>query len=323
MQPKSITFFQQVISEVGRSPSDAGPSRFQSSHRRSDSTGTMRGERVLTSPNGTLSYGTQLSLFVIFEKKAGWIRLGDSAVGEFELLDDGLGPSSSSSGHHHPRDLAVASPLNMRRSRLSFDVSGMLGKWIPLTQCDLPLPGSTKKVYLLTRGRKTHIVPCPLPVGMSACQPLRALMWKSAPSAVKARVCTNEVGDGPSPYLQLIGFGEHGVEVQELSLGFLSKGKGKARADDAIWGEDDGGGATGFLCMGGHWDQPHYSPYHPLNRSSSTVSDMSQRSFASVETDELMERMQQEEGMYAWCRKGLEDYRVFWLGGSTNEDDEY
>ena len=50
---------------------------------------------------------------------------------------------------------------------------------------------------------------------------------------------------------------------------------------------------------------------------------MSQRSFASVETDELMERMQQEEGMYAWCRKGLEDYRVFWLGGSTNEDDEY
>ena len=33
-------------------------------------------------------YPTQLSLFVIFEKKAGLIRIADSAVGEVELYEE-------------------------------------------------------------------------------------------------------------------------------------------------------------------------------------------------------------------------------------------
>ncbi|KAF9025885.1 hypothetical protein BDZ89DRAFT_1102201 [Hymenopellis radicata] len=316
MQPRSITFFQQVVVDVARSPSDAGPARFNHSHRRSPSTGTMRGERVLTSPSGALSYGTQLSLFVIFDKKAGWIRLADSAVGEFELYDEGTGLRDASS------------PLSVRKSRISFDASSLLGKWIPLTQCEVPIipsatyPPPTKKVHVLTRGRKTHILPCPLPTGAGACRPLRAIMWKSAPTSVRTRVCSNEIGDGPSPYLQLVGYGEHGIEVHELSLNFMGKGKGKERADDSVWTEDDAGGATGFLCMGGHWDQPHYSPYHPLNRTYSNASNMSSQSYDSVETEELVTKMEQEQGMYAWCRKGLEDWHIFWVGGSTTEEDE-
>jgi len=79
----------------------------------------------------------------------------------------------------------------------------------------------------------------------------------------------------------------------------------------------DVGGATGFLCSGGHWDKPNY-PYQstyplPLSRSYSTSSDMTLSSF---DTEDLINQMRAEEGVYGWCRKGVEDWRVFWVGGS-------
>ncbi|KAK0230285.1 hypothetical protein IW262DRAFT_1521668 [Armillaria fumosa] len=321
LTPRSITFFQQVVHDVARSPSDTGSSsRFHHAHRRSsDSSSSARGERALTPPGALLSYGTHLSIFVVFDKKAGWIRLADSAVGEVELYDDGAGSI-------HSRELS--SSLNSRRSRYSLDISSALGKWIPPVQCEIPLPSSsryplTKNVQLLTRGKQTHILPCPVPTGASTSYPpLRVIIWKSPPTSVTPRVCSNDDGDPPSRFLQLIALGEHGVEVQEISLNFLLKGKGKARDDIILYGEDDVGGDTGFLCVGGHWDQPLYPPYHPLNRSSSTASDISAESVNSMESGEILERMRMEQGLYGWCRKGLEDWRVFWLGGSTVDDDD-
>ncbi|KAK0207002.1 hypothetical protein DFS33DRAFT_1255800 [Desarmillaria ectypa] len=320
LTPRSITFFQQVVHEAARSPSDTGSSsRFHHGHRRSDSSSTARGDRAITPPNALLSYGTHLSIFVIFDKKAGWIRLADSAVGEVELYDD-------SAGSYHSRELN--SSVNSRRSRYSLDVSSALGKWIPPVQCEIPLPSSskyplTKKVHLLTRGKQTHILPCPVPTGTStSCPPLRVIIWKSPPTSVTPRICSNNDGDPPSRFLQLIALGEHGVEVQEMSVSFLGKGKGKARADDVVYGEDDVGGDTGFLCVGGHWDQPLYPPYHPISRSASNASDISTESVNSMESGELLIKMKMEQGLYGWCRKGLEDWRVFWLGGSIVDDDD-
>ncbi|KAG7447645.1 uncharacterized protein BT62DRAFT_930663 [Guyanagaster necrorhizus] len=318
LTPRSITFFQQVVHDVARSPSDTGSSsRFHHGRRRSDSSSTARGDRALTPPSAFLSYGTHLSIFVVFDKKAGWIRLADSAVGEVELYDDGA-------GSRHSRELN--SSINSRRSRHSLDVSSALSKWISPVHCEVPLPSSsayplTKKILLLTRGKQTHILPCPVPTGAStSCPPLRVIIWKSPPTSVTPRICSNI--DPPSKFLQLIALGEDGVEVQEMSVSFLSKGKGKAPVDDIIYGQDDIGGDTGFLCVGGHWDQPLYPPYQPLNRSASNASDISAESVNSIESEELLAKMKMEQGLYGWCRKGLEDWRVFWLGGSIADDDD-
>ncbi|KIY70389.1 hypothetical protein CYLTODRAFT_371136 [Cylindrobasidium torrendii FP15055 ss-10] len=328
LNPRQITFFQQVAMDVNRRVSDVGPSSrlSSSSHKRSDSAETLRASlshshRALASPSNTLNYGTQLSLFVVFEKKAGWIRLADSAVGELEMFDDGIGPRASGG---HTRD--PSSPLNSRKSRLSIDASAILGKWIPIVQIDLPVPGgaSTKTVHILTRGRKTHILPCPLPVGSVACRPMKALLWKSPPTSVTPRIATDELGE---PFLQVVALGEAGIEVHEIPIDFLNRGgaggKGKERAtvpsQESIWVEDDQQGAAGFLCAGGHWDQPQYSPYHPLFRTRSTASDAS---WTSAETEDLHAQMERQQGMYAWCCKGLEDWRIFWLGGSLLEEEE-
>jgi hypothetical protein len=126
------------------------------------------------------------------------------------------------------------------------------------------------------------------------------------------------------PYLQLVALGEDGVDVQEISLEFLRSGRNKARAEEVRKGQADVGSATGFLCVGGHWDRPNY-PYqqaYPLSRSHSRSSDMSGTSFDSVATEDIVSRMRMEEGVYGWCRKGVEDWRVFWVGGSTASGDD-
>lgn len=268
-----------------------------------------------------MNYGTQLSLFVIFDKKAGWIRIGDSAVGEMEWYDDGsLHPSMMAN-----LSLNVSGSLSSvhRKSRTSFEPQSHLGKWISPAQCELPVPQSrastagptTKKVHILTRGKQSQIHPSPLPIGSSAVMPLKVVNWKHPPSSVIPRILES-LPTGPA--LQLVNLGAHGVEVQEISLGFLSKGKGKATggADEALWAEEDIGGDTGFLCTGGHWDDPRYSPYNELSRSMSTASDMSGFSALSLSSDEMIVKMRKQEGVYSWCRKGVADYRVFWLGGS-------
>lgn len=316
-----------------RSNSTLTPPRSSHAHKRSESTGGSRSSFASSATaTSSINYGPQLCLFVIFDKKAGWIRLADSAVGEMEWYDDGS-LHAGSAGFHH-RDSTNGS-TNSRRSRLSFDPPAP--RWIKPSQCELPIAPSsrssalTTKVHVLTRGRQTHILPCPLPVGTTPAVPLRVVNWKSAPSAVVPRVCVGHgtVDAGRPAVLQLISLGEHGVEVQELSLAFLdkgkSKGKGKAPADETVWADVDTGGDTGFLGHGGHWDDPRYLPFGDdsrpeLTRSASATSSVSAFSDMTISSEDLDMRSKQEEGVYAWCRKGLEDWRVFWLGGRTTDN---
>jgi hypothetical protein len=45
-------------------------------------------------------------------------------------------------------------------------------------------------------------------------------------------------------------------------------------------------------------------------------------SFGSVDSEEMGEKMRREEGVYGWCRKGMADWRVFWVGGSFEDGEE-
>ena len=42
-------------------------------------------------------------------------------------------------------------------------------------------------------------------------------------------------------------------------------------------------------------------------------------SFDSLATEEIVARLESDQGIYAWQRKGLEDWRVFWIGGVGDE----
>ncbi|KAF5371228.1 hypothetical protein D9758_004150 [Tetrapyrgos nigripes] len=337
MVPRNITFFQQTVTEISRSLSADSGSR----HSRSNSMATLRESRVSNASSMTVNYGTQLSLFVIFDKKAGWIRLADSAVGEMEFSED----SRESPGH--VRELS--SPSSRRKSRIiseNFSYSTSLNKWIPPSTCELPVPlppppsappgtpHQTLKVTLLTKGKKTHIVPCPVPSNPAAYSPYRIVTWKNTPTNIVPRLYEGTAPDldgiSTPAYLQLISLGELGVEVQELPLTFLlsgdslenGKGKGKARisSDDTLYAEEDIGGDAGFLCKGGHWDMPQAR--YGLSRAQSTYSMVSESSGTSLGTEVFLEKMEMEQGIYCWCRKGLEDFRVFWLGGSLTADFE-
>lgn len=323
LHPRSIAFFQQTVSEFVRSPTDSGigSSRFHHSHhKRSDSTTALRDPRASTLST-SVSYGTQLSLFVIFDKKAGWIRLADSAVGEVDLYDDG------SYSHHRDLSLGTAS----RKSR-SFMVEAAAPKWILPALCELPVPSNrggntTRPILLMTRGKQTQIFPSPLPISSSIAAPIRLLNWKNPPSSVIPRIYETTVdiqGKLIPPYLQLISLGDHGIEIQEIPISLFSKGKGKSKAppEEPIWTEEDIGGDTGFLCNGGHWNQHPISmlALNGLNRSFSTSSSATSVSIDSLSTEEQRDRLKKEQGIYGWCRKGPEDYRIFWLGSSTKED---
>ncbi|KAG6910815.1 hypothetical protein DXG01_007704 [Tephrocybe rancida] len=324
--PRSVSFFQQSVQDINRSASDVGTPKFFSSHRRTESTNTIRaGDSPRASPSSATmtNYGTHLSLFVIFDKKAGWIRIADSAVGELELYDTGGGGS----GHRRGSESMSTSS---RRSRMSFDIAHHLPKWISPVRCTLPLPhrpGITREVMFITRGINTHIVPAPLPIGPSSNPPLSVVTWRSPPTSISARISIEDDDSSP-PFLQLIGLGgEYGVEVQEVSLSFMGKGKGSAaRVEEPLRAEEDLGRDSGFLCAGGHWDESHHLFHRQrLSRSFSAMSAVSANSFTSMESEDLLEKMKKEQGVYAWCQKGHEDWRVLWIGGSLTgdiEDDE-
>jgi len=295
----------------------------------------------------------QLSLFIVFEKKVGLIRIINSAVGEVAFFEDTNGCS--------PRDTLSPSQtgltgLSNRRSRTSLDGFGMArdnrGSWTLPTKIDIPTTiattdegevwevpptpstlegdGPPQSIYLLTRGKQSYVLPCPLPANLQATAPLLTVSWRSHPTFVALRVIEVEgggdgngggggEGGGPSPWsaapprrrmLQLTAFGEDGLEVQETPLSFSAKEKGRLEepvVSEVILGE------TGFLCGGGHWHRPYDAP---LSRSYSASSGVS---FNSMATEEVVSRLESDKGIYGWQRRGMEDWRIFWIGGMGEE----
>ena len=295
------------LSDVGLSPSPG--------YQPLASTDTLLDVRTPKSVrSATLKYSSQLSLFVIFDKKAGVIRIADSAVGEVELANEGI----LSSDFSHTRELS--SSTAGRRS----NVHGLnKGQWVLPSRMELPAdtsvgqsPSLSRAVYFLTRGKQTHILPSPLPAIIHNMPSLLNLTWESQPSSVTPRLCYPP-GDGARPFLQLVALGEDGVEVQELSLSFLSRGKGKGRAEAPVRASLDI--SAGLLCTGGHWHRSEYPPQ--MTRSVSVASDSSGTSFGSLDTDEVLSKLQIEQGIYGWCQKDLQDWRVFWVGGTGRERD--
>jgi len=292
------------------------------SHYRSASSST-------SSPAASVKYSHQLSLFLLFERKAGTIRISDSSVGEVELSDDGPPPAFSSVTSL--TQAASVSSSNSRRNRSSWDGFGFIREkpaWMLPTQVELSSTPSTS-IYILTRSKRTHIVPFPLPADIHNTPSFRILTWASAPKHVEARVCrpySHGQEDHP-PFLQLIAFGEDGIEVQEVDLNKLTvrpgKGKGPANANAIIHAVSDVlGGETGPLCAGGLWHRPVHPENEGLCRTSSVMSYMSALSYDSNDTEELVAKFMSERGIYGWVRKGHSDWRVFWVGGTGREEAE-
>ncbi|KDQ29618.1 hypothetical protein PLEOSDRAFT_1038182, partial [Pleurotus ostreatus PC15] len=330
LQPRAVTFFKQNVQDLYRSASDAQFSRVEPGGLRGVRERRISSSSLVSPLNRSLSYDTQLSLFVIFDKKAGWIRLADSAVGEITLPEE-AGSSSPPSHNHSLPSRESFSPI--RRSRMSMEFGSHSPKWILPVKCELPLPTAqprhipTQEVYLVTRGKHTHIMPSPLPSNVASCPPLTTVAWKNAPNHVAPRVCNPAVMgldmDDIPPYLQLVSMCEDGIEVQEIPLSFLSLGKGKGKVTtppvESIWTEEDVGGSTGFLCHGGHWDA--YSEYSEYGMEGfGGIAPASDMSFNSLQTEDIALRLKQEQGIYGWCRRGVSDYRVFWVGGSLVQD---
>ncbi|KAJ3487299.1 hypothetical protein NLJ89_g11728 [Agrocybe chaxingu] len=78
LQTRNLAFIQQSVNDATRTSVESSQGRFHS-HKRSDSGGTLKGLISSVSSSTPLQYGTHLSLFVVFDKKAGLIRLADSA----------------------------------------------------------------------------------------------------------------------------------------------------------------------------------------------------------------------------------------------------
>lgn len=83
--------------------------------------------------------------------------------------------------------------------------------------------------------------------------------------------------------------------------------------DDLVRAEEDLGSEAGFLAVGGNWDQ--------LDNFYGSVTPVSTQTVESVDSVDLIARMRRDEGVYGWCRKGFEDWRVFWVGGDRSAQD--
>ncbi|KAM6496153.1 hypothetical protein JOM56_008859 [Amanita muscaria] len=325
LQPRGVNFFHQNV---------VMPQEYSRGHKRSDSTATIRPNGHKRNNSGPPSllhdYGTHLSLFVVFDKKAGWIRIADSAVGEMEISDD-FNEVSSSSSHTLVKD-TINSPTNtVRRIRNSFIELQSPNKWgPPITKCNLPFePGISllpSQVHLVTRGRQTQVVPCPLPANFSFT-PLWNVWWRTAPSYVLGRLYSSGGDCDTPPFLQIVALGDDGIEVQEVALYHLTqgKGKGKARVMDPLRAREDLGGPVGFLCGGGHWN--NYEEMCARNglRSSSSSSILSldsSNSGGTFDTDEKIAKLKRQEGVYGWWCKDFQDWRIFWMGGTSIDDDD-
>ncbi|KAF8622155.1 hypothetical protein AX15_007273 [Amanita polypyramis BW_CC] len=333
-QPRCVAFFLQNV-QAPQEHSNRG-------HKRTDSMVSIRSgnggsPRTSYVPSALQDYGNHLSLFVIFDKKAGWIRITDSAVGEIELFNDNASVSLSSQHGYpvHPGHLnvsrdtfkeTISSPTStVRRIRHSMEVLHLSSKWsAPISKCNLSFePGISSQILFITRGKQTQIVPCPLPASYSSMPPLWTAHWKTPPSHVLGRTCDFEIEDDGIPFLQIIAFGEGGIEIQEVPVDLLipGKGKGKGPALEHSCAHEDLGGPVGFLCTGGHWD--HFvdaSSTDPISRSYSNSSDTSMMSNTSYGSEEMVAKFKKKEGIYGWWCKDLQDWRVFWIGGTVSVD---
>jgi len=272
---------------------------------------------------------------VIFEKRACLIRIADSSVSEVELWDDGGGPPSPTGASSLPISTSPSTYYGhgIRKSIQSFDAFGFTkegkGPWLPLLTLDVPYPpaangeslpfGVYKTVLIMSRGRRTHILTSPLPMPLSSHPPLRVIRWHSQPRQVAARLSAipNE-----ESRLQVLGFTEHGVEIVETGINFIfkppgfnstvGKGKGKVKSISttsepmirATWVSPD---MTGYLGRGGSWHMLDTTTGRPELKNFFADSDLSIHADAGS-------RMELGQGIYAWTQKGLEDYRVVWLG---------
>ncbi|KZT29428.1 hypothetical protein NEOLEDRAFT_1166915 [Neolentinus lepideus HHB14362 ss-1] len=312
---RSVTFVHQAYSDtIARSTSDAA-------HVRESSGGRGHHQRHSSMIGRFLNYGNQLCLFVIFEKKAGIIRIADAAVGEVEMYEGMNG-----------RDSMAQPSSNARRSRMSYDGGGhfgftkeIKGAWLPPESIEVPLTmtpsgrhhGLTQGMYCLSRGKQTHLFSSPLPANIPSTPPVQILQWNYQPKHVIPRVCLpDDEDDVTQPFLQLVAVGDDGVEVQEIPLSSLTSSKGKGRAIEPVRAYTDLGGDIDFLCLGGQWHRPAFAN---LSRNYSTTSTLSSSSFDSLSTDEIRAKLAREEGIYCQIRKGFEDWRVFWVGGTGGE----
>ncbi|KAG8966019.1 hypothetical protein FRC03_012662 [Tulasnella sp. 419] len=439
---KSITFVNQRDTSHSRHSSSSHVQTLGRSGSSGRESGSRHGHSHSRSSK-SVDYGIQLCLFVTFDKKAGLIRVGDAAVTEVESFPDiassnGLSASNTSD----PISPGGGSFRRSLQDAASFWRSSI--PWLPLIKLKIPaivysslsvaltsMNSSGDKnsdgyrlrtldeVCFLTRGRTTQILPVPLPVAFGAYHssspttaPYKTLTWSHQHTHIRARVSFDSPpgseaipgGTPPKPCLQLIGFGEDGVEVLEFSFAFLvapasaSKGKGKVvshplledrtfRAFGDLGGGGIGGGQAGFLCEGGEWEKtlneqylsklyPTGRPPFPDNNSStslpstissttknftvigadylpavvasptqdfsiaSALSSLSTASSTYVRSDRASPTLSNvslspveararkvsgmsnmglglEKGLYGWCSRGPEDYRVFWLGGGV------
>jgi hypothetical protein len=314
----------------------------------------------------------QLSLFVVFEKKVGLIRIVNSAVGEVAFFEEPTPLPSRDSLSCSPSFSPSASSLapgslvslSGRRSRTSLDGFGLAkdsnrGAWTLPAKLDFSAPVSTpstasfatpvdawdaetqpQSVYLVTRGKQSFALRCPLPANMHATVPLLTFHWRSPPTFVVPRVIDVEYGGGGESsgtattaaaamamataarrcrVLQLTAFSEDGLEIQETLLSSVF-GKERSRnvAEEAVLSSEVVLGETGFLSRGGHWHRPYDAPLD-LSRSYSMRSGVSVDTMA---TEEVVSQLESSQGTYGWLRKGLEDWRVFWIGGTGETDDD-
>jgi hypothetical protein len=375
--PRGIMFvYQSLQDNLSRSVSDASgvlrPASPPTHGRRS-----RHSMRQRPSSSAITVLNPQLSLFVVFEKKVGLIRIVNSAVGEVAFFEDptltardslsyasfSRSQSIMSSSTTSPGSLAS---LSSRRSRTSLDGFGLAkdnnrGAWTLPAKLDLPDPNSTpttatmvdgwetgpqpRSIYIVTRGKQSFALRCPLPANMYATVPLLTFHWRTPPSFVMPRVVDIEYGGNGggagdegrsiiSDYassvtlampqrcrmLQLTAFNEDGLEIQEIILSSLFGNEGSRSAVEEgvpVVSSETDLGETGFLTRGGHWDRPYDAPVD-LSRSFSVRSGASVNTMA---TEEVVSRLESNQGTYGWQRKGLEDWRVFWIGGMGETDE--
>lgn len=187
--------------------------------------------------------GNLTSLVVSFERKAAVIRLSDAAVQEISLSDD-LPQSSVSAHRHHPHKRESSDGF-------SHSVINAGAAWLPIISVHLPDTQTPtglnqseiehqrfnhlKTVCVLTKGLKSHIIRSPIPNPISTTSPLVEIRWTKPPTGISARISQPAAvpssralgGSAPVPssiseaLLQIVGFGQAGIEVIEISVASL------------------------------------------------------------------------------------------------------